>query len=112
MNRLFSLFLTFCRQLLRLKCQAYSTLGDSDEDPQAEARLIDRLGKSVNDATPPKATLVAPAALYLTAILEYVTFFASVIRLLTLALRSVCEYVIVASSFTKLTQVTDMYCRM
>lgn len=60
------------RQLLRLKCQAYSTLSDSDEDSQAETRLTERMGKSLSGASPPKPVLVAPAALYLTAILEYV----------------------------------------
>lgn len=57
-------------QLVRLKCQAYSTLSDSDEDPQAEARLAERLGKALPGVSSPKPTLVAPAALYLTAILE------------------------------------------
>lgn len=56
---------------MRLKCQAYSTLSDSDEDPQAEARLTERMGQTAAGVTLPKATLVAPAALYLTAILEY-----------------------------------------
>ncbi|KAI0065950.1 hypothetical protein BV25DRAFT_1619008 [Artomyces pyxidatus] len=55
-------------ELMRLKCEAYSTLNDSDEDAQAEGRLIDRLGSS--GVSPPKALVVAPAALYFTAILE------------------------------------------
>lgn len=101
---------------MRLKCQAYSTLSDSDEDPQAESRLVDRLGKSVNGATPPKATLVAPAALYLTAILEYVLpLSASAIRPLTPnPYRSVCEYVTAALflQFTGLTETIGMYCQM
>ncbi|KZP13483.1 hypothetical protein FIBSPDRAFT_897397 [Athelia psychrophila] len=59
-------------ELIRLKCQAYSTLSDSDEDPQAEARLAERIGKAIPDVSPPKGTLVAPAALYLTAIIESV----------------------------------------
>ncbi|EIM88094.1 uncharacterized protein STEHIDRAFT_167449 [Stereum hirsutum FP-91666 SS1] len=53
-------------ELMRLKCEAYSTLNDSDEDPQTEARLNARLGSP----SPRKAALVAPAALYLTAVLE------------------------------------------
>lgn len=57
-------------QLMRLKCEAYSTLNDSDEDPQAEARLNARLGSPSSR----KAALVAPAALYLTAVLECVLF--------------------------------------
>ncbi|KAA1466745.1 hypothetical protein DENSPDRAFT_831626 [Dentipellis sp. KUC8613] len=51
--------------LMRLKCEAYSTLNDSDEDAQAESRINDSLGHPGM-----KASLVAPAALYLTAILE------------------------------------------
>lgn len=61
-------------QLLRLKCQAYSTLSDSDEDEQAEMRLAERMSHAAASISPPKPTLVAPAALYLTAILEYVLF--------------------------------------
>lgn len=55
-------------QLLRLKCEAYSTLNESDEDPNAESRLKEKMGFS--GAQPPKPVLIAPAALYLTAILE------------------------------------------
>lgn len=65
-----SRILTNGHQLLRLKCQAYSTLSDSDEDAQAEARLTERMSQGDSGASPPQATLVAPAALYLTAILE------------------------------------------
>ncbi|THH14396.1 hypothetical protein EW146_g5937 [Bondarzewia mesenterica] len=54
-------------ELMRLKCEAYSTLNDSDEDAQAESRLNDRLG---GPASGKKAAMIAPAALYLTAILE------------------------------------------
>ena len=53
-----------CEQLLRLKCAAYSTLNESDEDTVAEARLMEKAGEA--------SALVAPAALYLTAILECV----------------------------------------
>ena len=60
------------QQLLRLKCQGYSTLNESDEDASAEARLNDRMIQA--GVTPPKPNVVAPAALYLTAILEYVVF--------------------------------------
>ncbi|KXN89456.1 hypothetical protein AN958_05618 [Leucoagaricus sp. SymC.cos] len=55
-------------QLLRLKCEAYSTLNESDEDPSVEDRIQERFSQTV--AVPPSASLLAPAALYLTAILE------------------------------------------
>ncbi|KAJ3985758.1 hypothetical protein F5890DRAFT_1508207 [Lentinula detonsa] len=54
-------------ELLRLKCEAYSTLNESDGDKSAESKLQDRLAGT---GQPPKPSLVAPAALYLTAILE------------------------------------------
>ncbi|KAJ3788151.1 hypothetical protein GGU11DRAFT_742543 [Lentinula aff. detonsa] len=54
-------------ELLRLKCEAYSTLNESDGDKSAESKLQDRLAGA---GQPPKPSLVAPAALYLTAILE------------------------------------------
>jgi hypothetical protein len=63
-------FLTDCLQLLRIKCEGYSTFNESDEDTSAETRLNDRFSKG--GGTPPPPTLVAPAALYLTAILECV----------------------------------------
>ena len=53
---------------MRLKCEAYSTLNDADEDAQAEVRLSDKLGGVSANAR--RAVLVAPAALYLTAIME------------------------------------------
>ncbi|THV08194.1 hypothetical protein K435DRAFT_814695 [Dendrothele bispora CBS 962.96] len=56
-------------ELLRLKCEAYSTLNESDENQAAEARLVERMGSA---GPPPKASLVSPAALYLTAILEHI----------------------------------------
>lgn len=56
-------------QLLRLKCVAYSTLNDTDEDGQAERKLAERMGNGDLGCSP---ALVAPAALYLTAILECV----------------------------------------
>lgn len=62
-------------QLLRMKCEAYSTLNESDEDPSAEDRIQARFAQSV--ATPPDGALLPPAALYLTAILEYEIFFSS-----------------------------------
>ncbi|QRW01744.1 hypothetical protein RhiLY_00741 [Ceratobasidium sp. AG-Ba] len=57
-------------ELLRQKCEAYCTLGDIEEDSSAESALT---GKMLN-AGPgaPTAEQVAPAALYLTAILEHV----------------------------------------
>ncbi|KAK7470255.1 hypothetical protein VKT23_001689 [Stygiomarasmius scandens] len=54
-------------ELLRLKCEAYSTLNESDENQAAESRLAERMSTA---GPPPKSSLVAPAALYLTAILE------------------------------------------
>lgn len=57
-------------ELLRNKCEAYSTLNEADEDPVAESHINERFGRS--GASSPKAALIAPAALYLTAILEAV----------------------------------------
>ncbi|KAF9478399.1 hypothetical protein BDN70DRAFT_879999 [Pholiota conissans] len=54
--------------LLRLKCEAYSTLNEQDEDPNAESRINETFGKV--HPHPPKDALLDPAALYLTAILE------------------------------------------
>ncbi|KAI0920778.1 hypothetical protein AcW1_005045 [Taiwanofungus camphoratus] len=56
-------------ELLRLKCEAYSTMNDTDEDADAEKRLNERM-EVCTDTTPPSVSLLAPAALYLTAILE------------------------------------------
>jgi len=53
---------------MRLKCEAYSTLNDSDEDAQAENSIQERL--QAQGMEPPKSIIAAPAALYLTAILE------------------------------------------
>jgi hypothetical protein len=53
---------------MRLKCEAYSTLNDEDEDAQGESIIQERLRSQGID--PPKSIIVAPAALYLTAILE------------------------------------------
>lgn len=55
-------------QLLRLKCEAYSTLSDTDENSEAETRLLQRM--KAEGIPPPKQTLLAPASLYLTAIIE------------------------------------------
>ncbi|KAG7447582.1 uncharacterized protein BT62DRAFT_947663 [Guyanagaster necrorhizus] len=60
--------LAWAFELLRLKCQAYSTLNESDEDPAGEGLLEERMSHGHLHA--PSPTLVAPAALYLTAILE------------------------------------------
>ena len=62
---------SYALQLLRLKCEAYSTMNDTDEDAEAERRLQQRM-EGAGSATPPSPALLAPAALYLTAILEYV----------------------------------------
>ncbi|KAL1944100.1 hypothetical protein VTO73DRAFT_3285 [Trametes versicolor] len=56
-------------ELLRLKCEAYSTMNDSDEDAEAERRLQQRM-EAAGSSSPPNPSLLAPAALYLTAILE------------------------------------------
>nr|GAT54667.1 predicted protein [Mycena chlorophos] len=56
-------------ELLRLKCEAYCTLNESDEDSAAVAKLTERMAQ-LGGTTPPAPTLVAPASLYLTAILE------------------------------------------
>ncbi|KAG6885476.1 hypothetical protein C0993_001341 [Termitomyces sp. T159_Od127] len=58
-------------ELLRLKCGAYSTLNECDEDTAAEKCTNDRI--SAAGGMPPKDALIVPAALYLTAILECVT---------------------------------------
>ncbi|OJT09082.1 hypothetical protein TRAPUB_25 [Trametes pubescens] len=58
-------------ELLRLKCEAYSTMNDSDEDAEAERRLQQRM-EAAGSSSPPNPSLLAPAALYLTAILEHV----------------------------------------
>jgi len=52
-----------------MKCEAYSTLNDSDEDPLAESRLYERMAQA-GVVIPPNQILVAPASLYLTAIIE------------------------------------------
>ncbi|KZT70326.1 hypothetical protein DAEQUDRAFT_217603 [Daedalea quercina L-15889] len=57
-------------ELLRLRCEAYSTMNDTDEDGVAERRLNERMRGS--NVQPPHTSEVAPAALYLTAILEAV----------------------------------------
>jgi hypothetical protein len=57
-------------QLLRLKCEAYSTLSDTDENSDAETRLKERMNEE--GVPPPKQDVLAPASLYLTAIIEYV----------------------------------------
>ncbi|KZT42968.1 hypothetical protein SISSUDRAFT_1125212 [Sistotremastrum suecicum HHB10207 ss-3] len=58
-------------ELLRLKCEAYATLNDVDEDNEAEARLQVRMAHA-GGAASPRTSSIAPAALYLTAILESV----------------------------------------
>ncbi|KAJ6561459.1 hypothetical protein DFH09DRAFT_1364409 [Mycena vulgaris] len=56
-------------ELLRLKCEAYSTLNETDEDATAVSRLQEKMTQ-LGGTTPPIPALVAPASLYLTAILE------------------------------------------
>jgi len=55
-------------QLFRLKCEAYSTLSDTDENSDAEIRLKERM--NADGVPPPKQDVLAPASLYLTAIIE------------------------------------------
>ncbi|EIW82265.1 hypothetical protein CONPUDRAFT_54680, partial [Coniophora puteana RWD-64-598 SS2] len=57
-------------ELLRLKCEGYSTLSDTDENPDAEARLYERM--KAQGVKPPQPSVLDPAALYLTAIVEAV----------------------------------------
>ncbi|KAJ6610419.1 hypothetical protein B0H10DRAFT_1811723 [Mycena sp. CBHHK59/15] len=64
-----SFHLQWAFELLRLKCEAYSTLNESDEDPATEGRLVEKMTQ-LGGTTPPIPALVAPASLYLTAILE------------------------------------------
>lgn len=60
--------LSWAFELLRLKCEAYSTLSDADENPDAEVRLIERM--TAEGTSVPKQALLTPASLYLTAIVE------------------------------------------
>ncbi|KAG2156364.1 hypothetical protein DEU56DRAFT_766737 [Suillus clintonianus] len=55
-------------ELLRLKCEAYSTLSDTDENSDAENRLKERM--LADGVPPPKQEVLSPASLYLTAIIE------------------------------------------
>ncbi|KIK98311.1 hypothetical protein PAXRUDRAFT_824006 [Paxillus rubicundulus Ve08.2h10] len=55
-------------ELLRLKCEAYSTLSDTDENAEAEAQLYEQM--NAEGSPPPNQLLLAPASLYLTAIIE------------------------------------------
>ncbi|KAJ7248541.1 hypothetical protein C8J57DRAFT_1673233 [Mycena rebaudengoi] len=59
-------FRYFFGQLLRLKCEAYSTLNELDENTAAVGALQEKMA-ALGDTTPPSPTLVAPASLYLTA---------------------------------------------
>lgn len=58
-------------ELLRLKCEAYTTMNDLDEDEEAERKLSKRMSEAGSPVAPDQR-LVAPAALYLTAILEHI----------------------------------------
>ncbi|KAI0089258.1 hypothetical protein BDY19DRAFT_1056842 [Irpex rosettiformis] len=68
-NQVFDLQWSF--ELLRLKCEAYSTMNDTDEDAEVERRLNERM-VNAGGVAPPHTSLMAPAALYLTAILEHI----------------------------------------
>ncbi|KAF8961057.1 hypothetical protein BDZ97DRAFT_1255262 [Flammula alnicola] len=65
-NRTFHLQWAF--SLLRLQCDAYSALNERDENLNSEGRVEEKFGKV--HPRPPMNTLLDPAALYLTAILE------------------------------------------
>ncbi|KAG1768667.1 hypothetical protein EDD22DRAFT_771996 [Suillus occidentalis] len=60
--------LQWASELLRLKCEAYSTLSDTDENSDAENRLKERM--LADGVSPPKQEVLSPASLYLTAIIE------------------------------------------
>lgn len=55
---------------MRSKCEVYSTLGDVEEDIDEEDRLQNQMMTA--STGPPRASAVAPAALYITAMLECV----------------------------------------
>ncbi|KAG8697312.1 hypothetical protein FRC08_006620 [Ceratobasidium sp. 394] len=57
-------------ELLRQKCEAYCTLGDLEENVAVEAALQEKMVNAGPGA--PTIEQIAPAALYLTAILEHV----------------------------------------
>lgn len=56
-----------------MKCEAFTTLNDNDENAETERLLAAKLGNDGKNQ-PPRPALVAPASLYLTAILEYVSY--------------------------------------
>ena len=53
---------------MRFECEAYSTLNDLEEGARAETSIREGLRSRIRN--PPNPVIVAPAALYLTAILE------------------------------------------
>ncbi|CEL59466.1 hypothetical protein RSOLAG1IB_03399 [Rhizoctonia solani AG-1 IB] len=57
-------------ELLRQKCEAYCTLGDLEENVAVESALQEKMLSAGPCA--PKVEQIAPAALYLTAILEHI----------------------------------------
>ncbi|KAJ3520688.1 hypothetical protein NM688_g9126 [Phlebia brevispora] len=58
-------------ELLRLKCEGYTTMNDTDEDAEAIKRVNEKMTIATGLPTPP-SSLLAPASLYLTAILEHI----------------------------------------
>lgn len=80
-----------------MKCETYSSLGDQEEDPQTEAMLHARMVQATGEEIPGIAA-IAPAALYLTAILEYVFTLFCLISTNSLS-RHVCEYVLLLFLF-------------
>lgn len=65
-------------------------MNDSDEDHDAERRLNQRM-IAAGGTYPPKANLLAPAALYLTAILEYVLSNMPITLLLTTLISEITD---------------------
>jgi len=78
------------QKLLRLKCSAYSTLNEEDEDPADETRVNEIFTKAHSHS--PTNELLDPAALYLTAIIELVCPFNSLFPSVDVSFcRSMCE---------------------
>ena len=90
------LFFFYCHldtiQLLRLKCESYSTFNDSDDDTDGEKRWQNKV-TSTSGFAAHNVQYIAPAALYSTAILEYVCVPspASTAQLTSFFSRHVCE---------------------
>ncbi|KAG8904766.1 hypothetical protein FRB99_001243 [Tulasnella sp. 403] len=57
-------------ELMRVKCEVYSTLGDVEEDIDEESQLLNQL--LLASSCSPRASAVAPAALYIAVVLEHI----------------------------------------